>query len=214
MALSFVTAASSVTATVVMPGGMAAGMIAVLFDEAVNNTTTVPTSLIPTNWSLSASFTAATFNSNASGVRFNISWKILVGTESGQTITGMTGIGTGNMDKVCLVFSGTAGAFGTPLSVLGQVGSPPVTAQVVAAVTPAGVMLGCNTDYFGGTHTKLVMLPAATATRNDNASMEAGYVLYTAAAVNNRVSTSGTSDGALVGLWVPFTDVLMGQGIM
>jgi hypothetical protein len=74
--------------TATVPSGVQAGDIIVSFQQAINSTTTIPTNVVPTG------FTAYRSNTNTStsqSARVTVCYKTAAGTESGTTLSGMTG---------------------------------------------------------------------------------------------------------------------------
>jgi hypothetical protein len=74
------------------------GDVAILFDVANNTTAVVPTQTTPSGWTS----IQTTGLASGTGQRINISTKILDGTESGTTVTGMTG--TGALGKIVVFY--------------------------------------------------------------------------------------------------------------
>lgn len=78
---------STVSTTITMPSSLLANDLAVMFDTQANSNTTVPTAVTPSGWTnISNNVT----NSTTNGIRICVSYKLLDGTESGTSITGMT----------------------------------------------------------------------------------------------------------------------------
>jgi len=96
--------ATSTASTITIPATAQAGDVAILFD----NSTTV-TDTIPTNWDSIAKVTTT-------GIRQNVSYKILASGEPGTTITGMAG----TTRKVMLVYRPNVAASGVAPIVLGS----------------------------------------------------------------------------------------------
>lgn len=82
--IAYLTTAYASATTISMPT-IQAGDLAIFFDWARNSTTTIPTTAIPSGFTSIAEVSQATTN----GVKAAVSYKILDGTESGTTLTGM-----------------------------------------------------------------------------------------------------------------------------
>jgi len=91
--ISFVTSATSTTTSIVCPT-VQAGDIIVLFNYARSTNSFTPTSVTPTGFTGIGS--GASFNATLA-VREQPFYKIATGTESGTTLTGMTGTGAQNI---------------------------------------------------------------------------------------------------------------------
>lgn len=87
--VSYISTASTQTTSLTFPT-VSAGDIAVIFNTATGNTTTVPTAVTPTGFTSISN----TSQSTTLGQRTIVSYKICTGSESGTTLTTMTGTGT------------------------------------------------------------------------------------------------------------------------
>lgn len=88
---------SSTASTIAVPSGAQAGDVAVLFDYGTNASTTIPTSVTPTGFTL---ISDASISSTSSG-RSVISYKVLVSGDLGGTITG---INATTNEKILFIF--------------------------------------------------------------------------------------------------------------
>lgn len=166
--ITFVDYASSTTDTISMPAGIAAGDIAILYDAAFD-TGSAPASVYPSGFTaIGTSQTSV----SALGVRFNVSRKILTGSET--TVTGMNGAVA--VEKLLLVFRKSGGDWHAPGSISAEASAlASVSDQTVTVGTGAMVVLGA---VMGQSGFVLSMSPAADATKQGDVSFEAGYKIY------------------------------------
>jgi sugar lactone lactonase YvrE len=148
--ISVHTNVTAATTSITMPSTIIAGDLAVLFDTS----TTTSSSITPSGWALINGVTTT-------GIRTNISRKLLTGTEGGSTITGMAGttrkvlvIYRGNtaINSITTTLTGTQATTATPSnqSLVGEAG--PMAAIAVYAktafTTPTrGWSVGSPTEY-------------------------------------------------------------------
>lgn len=198
MAASFFDLVSSVTASSLsLPAGIQAGDIAVVFDNALQ-ATTAPTSVYPTAEGFTALGTSQTVTGGGFGLRFNMSFKELLGTET--TLSVMAG--SASTTKWAIVFRLPEGQrWGVPI-LAGQAAtlSTPVNQTIVPA-GGQGVFVAFGDDLSVGGATALVMNPAGT--YGTIGSSRAGYLISDSAPASNTVSASGTY-GSLGSLFLPY----------
>lgn len=183
--ISFFDSASSNASTVTVPAGIQGGDIAVLIDFALNTSSTVPTSVLPTGFTL-INGVASISGTNRGNARF--SYKILNGTEGGSSLTGM------NNDfesKVLFVFRGNV-----PISVAsvqnagGTIGAGTPSSRSITASggTPPLLVLGAS-----GGGAALTGSPAFTSTVSETYA-RLGYIIYNSSPANNTVTSSDAGD--------------------
>lgn len=191
------------TGAVTMPASILAGDIAVLVDSAYNDApTAAPSSAYPSSWTAIGS--SVTHNETSTGIRHrtNVSYKVLVGSESSSSISGMSGAFDA---KVILVFRPTGGSWTAPSSINAVAQGTQPSNQTVTVSGDPGVIIGWASDMMA-TAPDLGMSPAATATYSDGVNaLDVGYLIYNSGATNNTVSTSGmaTYGGAMGSFWLP-----------
>lgn len=195
--ISFHNSSTNAADTVSMPGGIAAGDLAVLFDLAVQSGS-IPADVTPSDFTVIGSSQSSL--SGGIGVRWNMFYKVLTGSET--TISGMSdGILLG---KTIMVFRVTGGgAWGSPGSVgqevddYGGAGASPKTVTVGAAplVVVAAILGGDSGD--------LDMSPAADAEQNldvsGNGYLSSGYKIHNTAPSNNDVTSLDTGTMLAIG---------------
>jgi len=114
--VSFQDSATSIASTITVPGSAAVGDVAILFD-----TSTTVTNTIPSGWTSISGVTTT-------GIRQNISYKLIGSSDIGATVTGMAG----TTRKVMLVYRGNA--------LIGEV-TPTVTGTQATTATPTAQSL-------------------------------------------------------------------------
>ncbi len=198
MAASLFDLVSSVTpSTLSVPVGIQAGDLAVVFDNALQ-ATTPPTSVYPTTEGFTPLGTSQSVTGGGFGLRFNMSFKELLGTETSLSVMA----GSSATAKWAIVFRLPEGQrWGTPI-LAGQATtfSTPVNQTIVPA-GGQGVFVAFGDDLGVGGATALVMNPAGT--YGTIGSSRAGYLVSDAGPVNNTVSASG-SFGTLGSLFLPY----------
>jgi hypothetical protein len=147
--ISVHTNVTSLATTITMPSTIIAGDVAVLFDFS-----TTTTSVTPSTWTLIN-------GASTTGIRTNISSKLLTGTEGGSTITGMAGttrkvlvIYRGNtaINSITTTVTGTQATTATPSnqSLVGQSGpmaAIAVYAKTLSTTPTRGWSVGSPTEY-------------------------------------------------------------------
>lgn len=178
--ISFVGYSESSASTISAPGGIASGDYGVIFDQAFNSSGVIPTSVTPTGFT--AIGTSQTYTNGLSvSIRWNMSFKILAGTET--TITGMS---SASDTKRMLVFRKTTGTWGSASSVGNELAIGGITSKTVTVGTAPLVIIGCTPS------STISMSPAGTYV---GASADMGYLIYQSGASNNTVDDG--SPGAL-----------------
>lgn len=148
--LEFVGSVSSTASTIDISSLVASGRLAVLLDHSYNNSTTIPTSVVPSGFT-SVTDQGATFFGGVS-IRHIVSFKILSGSEGT-----LTGVSASTNSKVCAVFKFSSGSIGTVQSgglsqdILGSE-IPQQTISLSGRVSPL-ILIGSigrisNTNYF------------------------------------------------------------------
>lgn len=200
--IGFVGAVAEADDAVPMPGGIAAGDLAVYFDLCIKSGG-VPANVTPSGFI--AIGTSQTSNNAGIGIRWNQFYKVLNGSET--SVAGMTdGILLGKSVAVFRITGG--GAWGSPGSVgqeVGQYSGAMASDKIVTAGAAPLVMIGCT---FGGDSSGLVMSPAATAELTldvgGNGFLTAGYVIHNTSPSSNTVSTNdAASQLAVAGFYLP-----------
>ena len=195
--LSFVDSATSLNSdAITVPGTAAVGDIAILFDVAVNLSTTTPTNVVPSGWS---SLTTYAHNSSAF-FRNTISYKKLASGEPGSSVTGMN---DDNEAKVMLIFRANESTL-TAFDIDTDDGITALTAQTITSSggTVPLIALGMKTSY-GGSVATLTGFDGAVTPGNSNIELTAGYSTQTETAAN--VTASTVDDGnqqSLVSMYV------------
>lgn len=198
--ISFVGSSTAAASSVSMPGGIAAGDIAVFFDYALEGGGVIPTDVAPSGFTrIGASQTAA----STAGVRWNQFYKVLTGGET--TVSGMSALVTGKNLLVFRIIG--SGAWGAPSSVGQEVSiiTSTVSDKTVTVGTAPLVVLGC---IFGGNSGDLDMTPSSpTAEQNlDTGSgfVCSGYLLGNTSPVNTTVTSADTASmRAIAGFYIP-----------
>ena len=193
----FNTSTSTTASALSLPASVQAGDMAFVFDNALQPTTT-PTSVYPTAEGFTALGSSQSTTGGGFGLRFNMSWKELLGTET--TLSVMAG--STATTKWAIVFRLPEGQ---------RWGAPILAGQVAALSTPAnqtivpaggqGVFVAFGDDLASGGATAMVMNPAGT--YGNIGSSRAGYLGSDAAPANNSVSASGAY-GSLGSLFLPY----------
>jgi hypothetical protein len=201
--IAFFASATSNASTVTMPASVLANDIAILFDCASDADGSAPSSVTPSGWTaIDTSKSANNLASSGVDVRFNMSFKVLAGSEGGSSITGMNG--NNNNTKVLLVFRPSSGTWGSPSSIGNVLGASTPTNQTVTVGAAPLVVLGCAMDPISGAP-GLGMSPAADATVQDGFAIgKAGYKIHNTGPSNNTVSAT-ESTGALGSFYIPLT---------
>lgn len=197
--IAFFNSASASAASVTMPASVLANDIALLFDNAYNSGA-APSSVTPSGWSAIGSSVTTTIEGY--GLRCNVSYKVLAGTEGGSSITGMDGLAE---SKILVVFRPSSGTWGAASSVNAFAGTTTPTDQTVTVGTAPGIVLAWAYDGYDGAP-GLGMSPAAGGGLS-NSGLDVGYIIYNSGAANNTVSnTMGGGDvpgGAMGSFWLP-----------
>lgn len=201
-AIAFFGSATSTGTNVTMPASVLANDIAILVDGAVDITTTPPSSVTPSGWSAIGSSVSTTLNGDSAS-RVNVSRKVLVGSEGGSSIAGMSeGIAQA---KVLLVFRPSSGTWEAASSVNAVAQDTTISNQTVTVGAAPGIVIGWAYDGYESA-AGLGMSPAADATISvAGSALQVGRRIYNSAPVNNTVSTTmGASPGGAMGsFWLP-----------
>lgn len=190
---SSLNAASSVS----MPGGVASGDLAVLFDFAMQSGA-IPTDVSPSGFTRIGS--SQTSINGGIGVRFNMFSKVLTGGES--TVTGMSdGI---ILTKNLLVFRVTGGGTWSAAGSIGQaVGAFGGTMASPQTVTVGAAPLVVVAAVFSNASGDIDMSPAAEAEQNLDSGaggwLSSGYKIHNAAPSNNNVTSLDTASMIAIG---------------
>lgn len=188
------------SSTVSLPGSIASGDLGVLFDQVINGSSTMPTSVYPSGWT--AIGTSQTASLSTVRVRFNMAYKVLDGTET--TLTGMSDTYS---NKLVLVFRKLASlTWGSPASVGAEANlSGPADKTVTVGTAPL-IVLGAvmNTSALGMTPTQTATISGASGAYTQ---AQAGYIIYGAGAANNTITSSAGSGvyTAIGGFYFPLT---------
>lgn len=133
--ITFITSTSTSTSTISVPSTAIEGDIAILFDAALSTTSTDPTSVTPSGWTLITTTSNGTLN--ISGARSLITYKILSFSDIESTITGMTG--SSQVFKTMLIFRPNfAAASATSVNVSGVNSSVTTSDPNSQAITVTG----------------------------------------------------------------------------
>ena len=193
---------SADSANVSMPAGIASGDLGLLFDCGVS-ATTPPADITPAGWTLMG--TTQTATGGGVGARWNMSYRVLDGTET--TLTGINGIFS---SKLVLVFRklatltwGAPASVQTDADVLGG-----LTDKTVTVGAAPLIMIGALAD--GGSGVNLLMTPAQTATvvgtLGGSTRCQAGYIVYGVGGANNTISSDNYGGTvAIGGFYIPLT---------
>lgn len=195
--IGFHNSATNADSSVSMPGGIAAGDLAVLFDFALQSGS-VPADVTPSGFT--AIGTSQTSLNGGIGVRWNMFYKVLAGDET--TVAGLSdGILLG---KTLLVFRITGGgSWGPPGSIGQEVGQYGGTMASPKTVTVGAAPLVVVAAIFGGSSGDLDMSPAADAEQNldvsGNGYLASGYKIHNTAPSNNDVTSLDTGTMLAIG---------------
>lgn len=141
--LAYVTKATSTSSTITIPATANIGDIAILLDYGFNTTTTIPTNVVPTNWT---SITTKSWANTYYGQRITVSYKKLV---SGDPGTSITGINANYIDEKQMLVFRPSKAIAT-ITIAGLISlnfSTNPDIQTVATQTPSYIVLGCATNF-------------------------------------------------------------------
>mgnify|MGYP003440872844 CR=1 FL=1 len=182
----FSNTATANSATIAWPGGIRAGDLAVLVDEGENTGAPAPTSVIPSG------FTSIADNTLLS-VRTILSYKLLVGTESGN-ITGMA-VASSESNKRLLIFR-LQGAIssvvvGTFANVFDANNPAAQTTTLVGLVCPL-VYIAVGGNRTGPASTFTTETPALDNKYSDTANV-VGYKIYNSNPQNHTVDIADLS---------------------
>jgi hypothetical protein len=188
--VAYVTNASSTTTSLTFPT-IQTGDIAVYGCTAANTTTTIPTSVTPTGFTLLTSATVGT----TLGTRTEIFYKICTGSESATTLTNMSGTGSTLSNIVIYRPSSTVNGlvFSTPSI---QVTDAVPTNQTLTMTGLTGPYIGFAWGrQSGGFGT--VTSTGATKTRSGLVGSSGGWNTYeaTSSAVSFSTATLSMNDG-------------------
>jgi hypothetical protein len=75
--------------TITIPASAQTGDMAILYDMALSNSGTAPTSVVPSGWTSVSTLTGS--NANGNGIRSIVSRRILTAGQAGSVVTGMNG---------------------------------------------------------------------------------------------------------------------------
>ena len=191
--LSFFASSTSEIATITLPANIEAGDIIVLFDAG--NEAGIPTSVVPTG------FTSIFDVGTEIGVidaRRIASYKIAVGTEGGTNITGMN---SGEMEKVALVFRGNIPVTSVNVAdIATEATSGNPAAQVINASGGAVplVLVGCvnSLTNLGASDS---FSPAADAVVSTGADTNVYYKVYNSSPADHTLDMGDPGTGNFLG---------------
>lgn len=199
--IAFFASATSTATTATMPSSIAANDVAILVNGAFDADASPPASVYPSGWTAIGSSVSADLSSGGISGRANVSYKILAGSESGSTITGMNGSNSEYM--VILVFRPSAGTWGTPSSVNAVMADADPADQTVTVGSAPGLVIGWVVS--DGVALDITMNPSQDAfVSAGSPDLRVGYIVYNSGPSNNTVSSSITY-GGLGSFWFPLT---------
>jgi len=179
--------ATTTSSTITIPAAAQAGDLAVLFDQSVQSSTTLPTTVVPTNFT-------SIVNTSLSGsfaTRGIFSYKILVSGDPGTSITGMSG--TFAQRKILAIFRPVGkGITSVELSTpQGQATDGNPTAQSILMTQSSPVLIG-----FIGYGNGSAQIDPRTSTGATFSELSAAISLYMKYVIFNRgdTPTDATAD--------------------
>lgn len=185
--ITFLTSAVSSASTITIPSTAQEGDVAFLFDNGYNATSSAPTLVTPTGWTLASAATGFVNDAGNVSVAGRCSYKILTSSDPETTITGING-GAGNR-KIMLVFRPNFTVTTLTLSLASStVATTDPAAQTISmtASTAPSVGLAHMGTYTGAVTTRTVTGGAMTEVSNTTNQ----YVQYV---IDNTVNTIADS---------------------
>ena len=184
--IAFKQSVVSTTTSLTLPTGLAANTIGILLNNAWANSNTIATTVVPSGWTSIANNSAS---GAASGIKGICSYKIFTTSDSGATITGMTG--TNGQNMILLVFQAnkiiTTPTFSTASGEATT--SAPATQTVSIATIPTNPVVGIAhyaSEGTIGTRTSSITMQEVTS----GVQQYAKYVTYNYAIARSNFTVS------------------------
>lgn len=198
--IAFVTSANANGPTIVCPT-IQGGDVAVLFDWALNSVSSPPALVIPSGFTqLSNTLSASNF------FRGVASYKVLLGTESGATLTGMAGDSASNASKVLLIFRPDVPASPTTSTWLASIVTSSAQSQAIAASGQPAPLIRLAAIAFNGTAVAPTFsggtFDAQIVATSGDLRIRAGYAIQNTAPADDTVQKASTGTSWMTSGWL------------
>ena len=191
--ISLAASNSSLSSAITIPGGIATGDVAILWDVSTTNS-----QVVPAGWTLIAS-------SGTTGMRLTISYKQLSSGESGTTVNGQSGTAR----KVMLVFRGDNAPTVITPTVYGQQATT-ATPSAQTIIAPAGSLpyifcSGHGATTTSGTRSWNTGAPTEYQSRSTTSVYARYQIFNSSGATNTTVSMTDAGTNAMISFRMLFS---------